>query len=78
MSAKMRPHEIQRQTRLMHLLDWGRVHLREDDLDEPLALQRLTQQAQGEFGVTYQTALGYSRAVMYRLRLERKRELTNV
>ena len=72
---KLRPAEYQRQNRLLHLYDWGKHNIPEDEMFETIALNRLTDQAQGEFSVTYVTALGYAKVVLHRLKLEKKREI---
>ena len=72
---KMRGQELLRQNRLLHLYDWGKRSIADEEMLETIALHRLVNQAEEEFGVSYQTALNYARIVMARLKLEYKREL---
>lgn len=74
-TPKVRALEAQRKTRLLHLYDWGKARIPEDVLFETMAQHMLTNQAQAEFGVGYHTALDYSRVVLARLKLEKKRDL---
>ena len=63
-----RPIEVKRAERLKSLHDWGKKVIPASELPFPIAQHRLTNYAQQEWGVSYQTALGYAKSVLPRLR----------
>ena len=67
---KWRPIELERQRRLLDLYSWGKKNILDIEVFETIALHRLTNKAESDYGVTYPTALGYARQVLIRLRKE--------
>ena len=69
---KFRPFELIRQRRLMELYDWGKANITDGEMFETIAMNRLTNRALENYGVTYVTALNYAKVVLFKLRKEAK------
>lgn len=65
-----RPLELQRQRRLVELDRWARGAITADELMQTIAQQRLVDRAISQYAVTYPTALGYARVILFKLRKE--------